>query len=237
MVIVMAMNERQEDYEEIRIICIEDSDDDYKIIKRSLEKHMDRPITIERGSKWNEGLTLIRRNKFDVLLLDYLLPDMNGLEILEIIKKENLDIPIIMLTGGGDENVAVKAMKEGVSDYIIKDDLETEKLSESITRIVDLTRFLKEWDTGFTELYGFGKKRDTLTIIASTLSESTNGISKTRLVYKTNMNFKSIRKYLVFLLNNDFLSVHTVDGKETFKTTEKGLHLLKQLRDIKEYFE
>ena len=141
-----------------------------------------------------------------------------------------------MLTGGGDENIAVKAMKEGVSDYITKDDLETEKLSESITRIVDLTRFLKEWDTGFTGIHGLGKKRDTLTIIANTLSKSTNGISKTRLVYKTNMNFKSIRKYLVFLLNTGFLSVHTVDGKKLYKTTEKGLHLLKQLRDIREYF-
>ena len=123
-----------------------------------------------------------------------------------------------------------------VSDYIIKDDLETEKLSESIIRIVDLTKFLKQWDTGFTELHGLGKKRDTLTIIANALSESTNGISKTRLVYKTNLNFKSIKKYLVFLLNNGFLSVYNVDGKEVFKTTEKGLLLLKQLRNIKDYF-
>ena len=153
-----------------------------------------------------------------------------------MIKKEGSKIPIIMLTGGGDENIAVEAMKEGVSDYIIKDDLETEKLSESITRIVDLTKFLNQWDTGFTELHGLGKKRDTLTIIANALSESTNGISKTRLVYKTNLNFKSIKKYLVFLLNNDFLSVHNVGGKEIFKTTEKGLLLLKQLRNIKEYF-
>ena len=232
----MAMNKKQEGCEEICILCIEDNDDDYRIIRCSLEKNMKNPVTFERAATWRDGLALLHKSTFDVLLLDYLLPDMTGLGIIEIIKKEGLKIPIIMLTGGGDENVAVAAMKEGVSDYITKNDLETEKLSESVTRIVDLTKFLKQWDTGFTELHGLGKKRDTLTIIANTLGESINGISKTRLVYKTNLNFKSIKKYLVFLINNGFLSVHNVGGKEVFKTTEKGLLLLKQFRGIKDYF-
>lgn len=230
--------ETEEEVEEkISILCIEDSDDDFEIIQHSLEKNMKVPVKFERASSWRDGLSLAHDKKFDVLLLDYLLPDVNGLEILELMKKENLSIPVIMLTGGGDEHVAVDAMKEGVSDYITKDELNSEKLSESIVRIVDLTKFLGQWNTEFAQLPGFSnKRRDTLTIIANTLSVSINGISKTRLVYKTNLNFKSIRKYLVFLLNNDFLSVHEVDGKEVFKTTEKGLLMLKQLREIKEYF-
>ena len=75
----MAMNEKQEDCEEIRILCIEDSDDDYKIIKCSLEKNMKSPVTFERASTWRDGLALVHKNTFDVLLLDYLLPDMTGL--------------------------------------------------------------------------------------------------------------------------------------------------------------
>jgi len=232
------MNEtsKQEDAEEIRILCVEDSDDDYQIIQHSLEKNMKTPIMCERASTWKDGLTLACTKEFDVLVLDYLLPDVNGLEILELLKKENVNIPIIMLTGGGDEHVAVEAMKEGVSDYITKDELITDKLGESITRIVDLTKFLRHYDTRLGQLPGLSKKRDTLTIIANILSASVNGISKTRLVNKTNLNFKSIRKYLVFLLNNDFLSVHEVEGKEIFKITEKGLLLLKQLREIKDCF-
>jgi len=222
----------------IRVLCVEDNDDDFKIIQHSLKKNMKAPVQVERVSNWRDGLSLARDKKFDVVLLDYLLPDMNGLEILDLIKKENLKIPVIMLTGGGDEHVAVDAMKGGVSDYITKDDLNSEKLSESITRIVDLTKFLNQWDTtGFTQLPGFSKKRDTFTIIANTLRASVNGISKTRLVYKTNLNFKSIKKYLVFLINNDFLSTYEVGGKKIFKTTEKGLLMLKQLREIKEHFD
>lgn len=227
----------KEDHKRTRILCIEDNNDDYEVIRHSLEKKMKGSITLERVSTGREGLTLMYRNKYDVLLLDYLLPDMNGIEIMEMMKKEGLDIPIIMLTGKGDENIAVEAMKKGVNDYIIKDDLETEKLSESITKVVDLTMFLKQWDTGFPDIHGLGKRRDTLTILANVLTTSAHGISKTKLVYKTNLNFKTVNRYLAFLLTNDFLSIHHIKGKGIFKTTKKGFLLLKQLKDIKEYFE
>ena len=221
---------------EIRILCIEDNSNDYEIIKRFLEKKM-KEINLERESVGLRGLTKMRKEKFDILLLDYRLPDINGLEVMEIMKKEGIDVPIIMLTGKGDEKVAVEAMKKGVGDYIVKDDLETEKLSESITQLIDLTKFIKKWDNVFKEIRGMSKRRSTTTILASMLSESIHGIGKTMLVHKTNLNFKSIKKYLAYLLNNDFLSVHYIKGKENFKTTKKGLLLLRQLREIEEYFE
>lgn len=221
---------------EIRILCIEDNSNDYEIIKRFLEKKM-KEINLERESVGLRGLTKMRKEKFDILLLDYRLPDINGLEVMEIMKKEGMDVPIIMLTGKGDEKVAVEAMKKGVGDYIVKDDLETEKLSESITQLIDLTKFIKKWDNVFKEIRGMSKRRSTTTILASMLSESIHGIGKTMLVHKTNLNFKSIKKYLAYLLNNDFLSVHYIKGKENFKTTKKGLLLLKHLREIEEYFE
>lgn len=221
---------------EIRILCIEDNSNDYEIIKRFLEKKM-KEINLERESVGLRGLTKMRKEKFDILLLDYRLPDINGLEVMEIMKKEGIDVPIIMLTGKGDEKVAVEAMKKGVGDYIVKDDLETEKLSESITQLIDLTKFIKKWDNVFKEIRGMSKRRSTTTILASMLSESIHGIGKTMLVHKTNLNFKSIKKYLAYLLNNDFLSVHYIKGKENFKTTKKGLLLLRQLREMEEYFE
>lgn len=231
------MSVDEEVNEVIHILCIEDSDDDFTIIKQTLKKNMNTSVSFDRASTCREGLSLLKKNKFDVLLLDYMLPDMNGLEVLNLIKKENLNIPIIMLTGVGDEHIAVQAIKEGISDYIPKSDLNTEKLSRSIIKVVDLTGFLKNWDMGNSDLYGIGGKRDTLTIIANTLKESVNGVGKTRLVYKTNLNFQSIKKYLLFLVNNDFLSVSFVDGKEIIKTTEKGLHFLKQIKNLEDFFE
>jgi CheY-like chemotaxis protein/predicted transcriptional regulator len=219
----------------IKILFLEDNDDDYSLAQHSLKKNMTLAITVERASNWQKGLTLVQNNNFDVLILDYMLPDRNGLEIIELLKKENINIPIIMLTGAGDEKIAVEAMKEGVADYITKDELSTGKLSESIKKVVDFTSFLKKWDKNFIELGGFSKKRDAFTIIGLALTASCNGVHKTKLIYTTNLNSETIKKYLVFLLNNDFLSKHDLNGKEIYKTTEKGMLMLKQLHDIKKY--
>jgi DNA-binding NarL/FixJ family response regulator len=220
----------------IKILFLEDNDDDYSLAQHSLKKNMTLAITVERASNWQTGFTLVQNNNFDVLILDYMLPDRNGLEIIELLKKENINIPIIMLTGAGDEKIAVEAMKEGVADYITKDELSTRKLSESIKKVVDFNSFLKKWDKKFIELGGLSKKRDAFTIIGLALTASCNGVHKTKLIYTTNLNSETIKKYLVFLLNNDFLSKQDINGKEIYKTTEKGMLMLKQLHDIKNNF-
>lgn len=229
----MTTVEEKNENSKIRILCIDDNEDDFKIIKKSLDMFMKKDVDINWASTWHTGLKELRENSYDLLILDYLLPEMNGLEIIKLLHNEEIEIPIIMLTGGGDEHVAVNAMKQGVSDYLIKDDLGTEKLSESVCQVVDLNHFKKEWDVGFSDLIG-SSKRDSLSIIGNILSASTHGINKTRLVYKANLNFQSVKKYLAFLINNGFLSVVFIDGKETYKTTEEGLRMLRQIHNLKE---
>lgn len=221
----------------VQVLCIEDNEDDYEAVRISLDRQMEEEVAVAHASTAREGLNAMRRQPYDVVLLDYLLPDMNGLEVLEIMKKEGIELPVIMLTGKGDENVAVSAMKKGIQDYIVKDDLETDKLGDSVSRVLQMTMFLRDQDAVFTKFHMPGKRRGTLVILANILTASLHGINKTTLVYRTNLNFKTIKKYLVFLLNNDFLSVHHVEGKDMYKTTEKGLLLLQKLRDVKEYLE
>ncbi len=57
---------------------------------------------------------------FDILLLDYRLPDGTGLEVLQELKEKNISIPVIMITGQGDERIAVQAIQQGAADYLIK---------------------------------------------------------------------------------------------------------------------
>src|SRR5690606_9779429 len=66
------------------------------------------------------GIEAIKKNKYDLVLLDYRLGDGNGLEVMDFIHSQGLTIPAIIMTGFSDVRTAVRAMREGVYDYITK---------------------------------------------------------------------------------------------------------------------
>ncbi|MEW6378558.1 MAG: ATP-binding protein [bacterium] len=103
----------------IRLLLVEDSPQHQQLIKDALlSGPLDMDITAaDSGEK---GLELLGKDKYDVILLNYSLPQMNGLEFLWSMRKRNLNIPTIMITGHGNEQVAVQAMKMGAYDYVNK---------------------------------------------------------------------------------------------------------------------
>lgn len=71
--------------------------------------------------KANDAIALIEKNQNYLLLLDYMLPDMSGEELINYLNEKNLLIPFIIITGHGNEKLAVRMMKLGAYDYIVKD--------------------------------------------------------------------------------------------------------------------
>jgi CheY-like chemotaxis protein len=90
-------------------------------------------VAVDTGTK---GLTKIEKENFDLLISDYRLPDMTGIEFVKQLKKKQNKIPIILATGKGSENVAVEAMKLGVRDYINKEDIGSTRLIDGIKEIL-----------------------------------------------------------------------------------------------------
>lgn len=100
----------------IHILNLEDEELDHLALMRMIrEKGL--PYDVDRAADIAEGLELLRKNQYDIVLLDYMLPNGTGLDLLEEVK----GTPSVMITGSGDEAVAVKAMKGGAYDYLIKD--------------------------------------------------------------------------------------------------------------------
>ena len=77
-------------------------------------------------------------NSFDLILLDYYLPDADGLQLIAQIKQLNFDLPLIVLTGQGDEEIAVEMMKAGAADYISKSKIEPSSLIKAISSAIRL---------------------------------------------------------------------------------------------------
>lgn len=78
--------------------------------------------------------------KFDCVFLDYRLPDGDGLTLVKSLREVGLKVPLIVLTGQGDEQIAVELMKAGASDYIVKGKLSSDTLSRSLHNAIRVYR-------------------------------------------------------------------------------------------------
>lgn len=127
----------------LRILVIDDNPDDLGIISRFLGRCPWKAeiVSAETGQ---EALVRLGEENCDLAFLDLRLPDVNGLELLESVIKIGNMLPVIMVTGQGDEKAAVSAMKAGAYDYIVKDELTADLLTKTISHALEKKRFLKE---------------------------------------------------------------------------------------------
>ncbi len=108
--------------EPLRVLLIEDSEDDALLVIRELQKGGYDPI-YERVETIEILRSALREKRWDVILCDYKLPTFDGLDVIELLKDTELDIPLIIVSGAIGEETAVEAMKAGANDYIMKDNL------------------------------------------------------------------------------------------------------------------
>ncbi|MFA5363680.1 MAG: response regulator [Candidatus Bathyarchaeia archaeon] len=120
----------------IRILHIEDNPDDQLILKRSLTEKMPTKFELTATDTAAKGLAKLEKENFDIIILDYRLPDMTGIEVVKQLQKKHNKTPIILVTGKGSENIAVEAMKLGIRDYMNKDEIASTRLIDSIKEIL-----------------------------------------------------------------------------------------------------
>jgi signal transduction histidine kinase/DNA-binding NarL/FixJ family response regulator len=120
------------------LLIIDDCAEDRKIYRRYLLKDPQNSYQIFEADSAEEGLALCQAMHCDVIVLDFCLPDMSGLDLLERLKKCKFERPvsIIMLTGRGDEAVAVQAMKQGAHDYLVKQHLQPDVLQLAVRNAI-----------------------------------------------------------------------------------------------------
>lgn len=120
----------------MKILLLEDNSIDADLTIKGLsmlisDVSIKLALNIEEARKF-----LLADHSFDIALLDVNLPDGNGLELLMEIKQQYLNFPVIMLTGSGDENAAVTALKNGAEDYILKREDYISSLPEVINQAI-----------------------------------------------------------------------------------------------------
>lgn len=124
-------------YDNLKILLVDDDEVDRIAVKRALKK---TPLKIEltEADASKSAIANLVEQSFEIILLDYRLPDCTGLELISQIKQLKIDTPFIVLTGQGDEEIAVEIMKAGASDYLAKSKIDPLSLSKSIKNAIRL---------------------------------------------------------------------------------------------------
>ena len=102
----------------VRILVIDDDAGQARLAQRTLER---AGYAVEVAGDGDTGLALQATRAFDVLMVDHQMPGTGGLDVLRTLATRGTLPPTIMVTGHGDEAVAVEAMKLGAGDYLVKD--------------------------------------------------------------------------------------------------------------------
>ena len=99
------------------LLIIDDDVDICALLKRFFER---KGFAVTTAFKAQDGIDLIRARTFDVLLTDFRLPDLDGLEVIKTVRSLRAELPIIVITGYSDVNQAIKAIRLGAFEYVTK---------------------------------------------------------------------------------------------------------------------
>lgn len=114
------------------VLVIDDNEDDRLLYRRTLRSIFSEHVQLIEAQDGDGGLAALSDYTPDCVLLDYSLPGRNGIEVLKLLHERHPFIPVIMLTGQGNEKVAVAAMKHGAQNYISKSNISPETLRHII---------------------------------------------------------------------------------------------------------
>jgi len=116
--------------DKIRVLLVDDEEGYVNVLSNRLQK---RGFDVTRTYSGTEALQALRKREFEVAVLDLKMEDMDGIEVLEVFKRMDPQMEVIMLTGHGSETAAVQGIEMGAYDYLTKP-CEFESLLEKIRK-------------------------------------------------------------------------------------------------------
>ena len=199
----------------IPILIIDDDEEDFLIIKQYISQIKgETTFVLQWCDSYQEGVDAVCRGEHDIYFVDFHLGAKTGLDLIKEVMSKNCNQPVVLLTGMGNQDIDLQAMKAGASDYLVKSELNTEKLERCIRYTVTRHKFLRALKESELKYHGiFEKTKDFIFITDEHLVfRETNQIGTALLGYsRTEFNSMS----LIDLLLNER------DGETIRKTLEK----------------
>jgi len=214
----------------IRVLVIEDDEQDFFIISEFIRDIQDKKFMIDWCYDFDEALQSIRSSKYDIYFVDYLLGEKTGIDLLKDAKKNDCSEPIVFLTGLNRKEVDMQAMKEGAVDYLIKSELNTEKIERCIRYALERNAYLKALRSNERKFYSvFEKSRDAIFLADEKLAVKDCNYAMTELfkykeqeLLKLNLSDLFAQKEMSYSLENELQKNGEAENKEVIMIAKNG---------------
>lgn len=140
----------------VKLLIVDDDEDDFYLTSEYLKDIPNKLFDITWANSFNEGIAQLSNTTFDLCFFDFLLGAKTGIDLLKIAIDKGLTCPIVLFTGKGDRKVDNEAMRLGAMDYLVKSDLDSEKLDRCIRYALeraDAVKILRENETRLRSIF------------------------------------------------------------------------------------
>jgi PAS domain S-box-containing protein len=143
--------------EVLRVLLVEDDEDDFVLARELFKEFVGQRIELEWMKNFSSGLEAMLRGQHEICLVDYRLGAHNGIELLRTALDHGCKAPIILLTGQGEHQIDLDAMKAGAADYLVKGRLDAGLLERSIRYALERKRAADRAASEQARLAAFGE--------------------------------------------------------------------------------
>lgn len=127
----------------VKVLIIDDDEEDFFLTSQYIKKIRGKEFIIDWCYRYKDALEAIVEAKYDIYFIDYYLGAKTGLELMKEALAQNTEQPLILLTGMGNQKIDLEAMQAGAYDYLVKLELNTEKLERCIRYSLERAGALK----------------------------------------------------------------------------------------------
>lgn len=212
----------------ISILLVDDDATYVSIARHHLNKYPSKKFNLIWKNNGEDAIKELKTNpNIDLVLIDYFLPDKDGLEIVKEIRKDNIHVPIIFLTTHKNFKIAIEAMKSNVEDYLIKDEAVDTMLPRAIMTVLERVKIKQQIDQAEKNRIISEKKAEAIKELIVTICHEFNN------------------PLAAIKISSDILNKQDLDDKskeilqklvDNIKKVEKEISTLRDL-DISEYSE
>jgi DNA-binding NtrC family response regulator len=128
----------------IDVLVVEDNLDDFEILHASLNERGSHRLRLTHVERLGTALERVQDADFDVVLLDLGLPDGTGLENLTRFTAAAPEVPVVIMTGTDDEELALTAVRRGAQDYLVKGNVDADLVLHSVRHAIERNKMLRE---------------------------------------------------------------------------------------------